>query len=294
MRHILQLKPDLIKLDREIIAGIDTDPAQRALGAAMVGFSSEIGAALVAEAGAQPDGAVHAAPVGAAVVNAEERSGPAELVHARPAAPGPTRDLDRPGSAPRRAPFLDLPEKYRLAFEEQLQRPGAITGAIAPYRALLLWPSPLTTRAQVHVAAPTTYLWSRRDPYLGRQAAHRTAHYCHRPVSLHRGRRRSLAPRETTRPSRRRDPPTRHWLSLHPQHSHQGALTGRLRAQPTRQSDHGTEWVGQFERAFELRIERDFRGLSFEGWRAPPDVRGCTRMRRSCEGPTTATTLWSP
>lgn len=49
MRHILQLKPDLIKLDREIIAGIDTDPAQRALGAAMVGFSSEIGAALVAE-----------------------------------------------------------------------------------------------------------------------------------------------------------------------------------------------------------------------------------------------------
>ncbi|GAB2722444.1 hypothetical protein GCM10027038_21230 [Arthrobacter bambusae] len=49
MRHILQLKPDLIKLDREIIAGIDTDPGQRALGAAMVGFSSEIGAALVAE-----------------------------------------------------------------------------------------------------------------------------------------------------------------------------------------------------------------------------------------------------
>lgn len=49
MRHILQLKPDLIKLDRGIIAGIDTDPAQRALGAAMVGFSSEIGAALVAE-----------------------------------------------------------------------------------------------------------------------------------------------------------------------------------------------------------------------------------------------------
>ncbi|MFH5879159.1 EAL domain-containing protein [Arthrobacter sp. NA-172] len=49
MRHILQLKPELIKLDREIIAGIDTDPAQRALGAAMVGFSSEIGAALVAE-----------------------------------------------------------------------------------------------------------------------------------------------------------------------------------------------------------------------------------------------------
>ncbi|MHC6219776.1 sensor domain-containing phosphodiesterase [Arthrobacter sp. MMS24-S77] len=49
MRHVLLLKPDVIKLDREIIAGIDTDPGQRALGAAMVGFAKEIGAALVAE-----------------------------------------------------------------------------------------------------------------------------------------------------------------------------------------------------------------------------------------------------
>ncbi|MEZ2389330.1 EAL domain-containing protein [bacterium RCC_150] len=49
MRHILLLKPDRIKLDRGIIAGIDTDPAQAALGAAMVGFAKEIGADLVAE-----------------------------------------------------------------------------------------------------------------------------------------------------------------------------------------------------------------------------------------------------
>lgn len=49
MRHILWLKPDFIKLDRDIIAGIDTDPGQRALGAAMVGFATEINAALVAE-----------------------------------------------------------------------------------------------------------------------------------------------------------------------------------------------------------------------------------------------------
>lgn len=76
---------------------------------------------------------------------------------------------------------LDLPEKYRLAFEEQLRRPGAIAGAIAPYRALLLWPSPLTTRSRVHVEVPTTYMWSRRDPYLGPQAAQRTGHYCTGP-----------------------------------------------------------------------------------------------------------------
>jgi EAL domain-containing protein (putative c-di-GMP-specific phosphodiesterase class I) len=49
MRHVLQLRPDLIKLDRNIIAGIDTDPGQRALGAAMVGFATEIDAGLVAE-----------------------------------------------------------------------------------------------------------------------------------------------------------------------------------------------------------------------------------------------------
>ena len=49
MRHIVQLRPDMIKLDREIIAGINTDTAQRALGAAMVGFAAQIGASLVAE-----------------------------------------------------------------------------------------------------------------------------------------------------------------------------------------------------------------------------------------------------
>ncbi|MGB7964360.1 MAG: alpha/beta hydrolase [Propionicimonas sp.] len=76
---------------------------------------------------------------------------------------------------------LDLPERYRLAFEEQLRRPGAITGAIAPYRAMLLWPSPLRTRSRVDVEVPTTYVWSRRDPYLGPQAARRTAHYCTGP-----------------------------------------------------------------------------------------------------------------
>jgi PAS domain S-box-containing protein len=49
MRHILQLKPELIKLDRTIIAGIDTDPSHRCLGMAMVSFAAGIGAILVAE-----------------------------------------------------------------------------------------------------------------------------------------------------------------------------------------------------------------------------------------------------
>ncbi|MCT9625986.1 EAL domain-containing protein [Pseudarthrobacter equi] len=49
MRHILELSPDLIKLDRDVIAGIDSDPARQALGTAMVGFAAGLGATLVAE-----------------------------------------------------------------------------------------------------------------------------------------------------------------------------------------------------------------------------------------------------
>ena len=49
MRHILQLRPDIIKLDRSLIAGIDSDEGQRALGSAMVGFAKQIGARIVAE-----------------------------------------------------------------------------------------------------------------------------------------------------------------------------------------------------------------------------------------------------
>ena len=49
MRHIVELKPDLIKLDRAVIAGVNADAGLRALGAAMVGFAREIGASLIAE-----------------------------------------------------------------------------------------------------------------------------------------------------------------------------------------------------------------------------------------------------
>ncbi|MET1065940.1 MAG: EAL domain-containing protein [Arthrobacter sp.] len=49
MRHILQLKPDLIKLDRSIIAGIHEDRCKSALGAALVSFAEATSAKLVAE-----------------------------------------------------------------------------------------------------------------------------------------------------------------------------------------------------------------------------------------------------
>jgi EAL domain-containing protein (putative c-di-GMP-specific phosphodiesterase class I) len=49
IRHIRQLKPDIIKLDRNIIAGIDTDTLRHAFGEAMAGFAEQLGAALIAE-----------------------------------------------------------------------------------------------------------------------------------------------------------------------------------------------------------------------------------------------------
>lgn len=47
--QILQLKPDIIKLDRALVTGLDTDPAKRSMAAAMVHYAGESGAVLLAE-----------------------------------------------------------------------------------------------------------------------------------------------------------------------------------------------------------------------------------------------------
>jgi EAL domain-containing protein (putative c-di-GMP-specific phosphodiesterase class I) len=49
MLHILRLAPDIIKLDKELIAGIDSNHLQKALGRAMVNFARDIGATITAE-----------------------------------------------------------------------------------------------------------------------------------------------------------------------------------------------------------------------------------------------------
>ena len=49
LQHILRLHPSIIKLDIELIRGIETDPARRALTAALVTFGDEIGATITAE-----------------------------------------------------------------------------------------------------------------------------------------------------------------------------------------------------------------------------------------------------
>ncbi|KUL30771.1 sensor domain-containing phosphodiesterase [Actinoplanes awajinensis] len=49
MQHILRLRPDIVKLDRSIIADSDQDPARRALIGAMCNFGASLGVTVVAE-----------------------------------------------------------------------------------------------------------------------------------------------------------------------------------------------------------------------------------------------------
>ncbi|HWA70775.1 MAG TPA: EAL domain-containing protein [Polyangiaceae bacterium] len=49
MRHILNLKPDIIKLDMSITRDIDTDSNRRALAKGLIAFAHEIGSTIVAE-----------------------------------------------------------------------------------------------------------------------------------------------------------------------------------------------------------------------------------------------------
>ena len=49
LRHVLQLAPDYVKLDRSLISGIDHDANRRALTAALVAYGRDVGTAIIAE-----------------------------------------------------------------------------------------------------------------------------------------------------------------------------------------------------------------------------------------------------
>ncbi len=49
MRHILNLKPDVIKLDMSLTRDIDTDSSRRALAKGLIAFAHEIGSTIIAE-----------------------------------------------------------------------------------------------------------------------------------------------------------------------------------------------------------------------------------------------------
>ncbi len=54
LRQILELQPDIVKLDRELIAGVDTDPVKVSLVQALVAFAKDTGILLVAEGISSP------------------------------------------------------------------------------------------------------------------------------------------------------------------------------------------------------------------------------------------------
>jgi EAL domain-containing protein (putative c-di-GMP-specific phosphodiesterase class I) len=49
LQHIVQLAPEIIKLDMSLTRGVDTDPARRALCSAMIHYARETGSSVVAE-----------------------------------------------------------------------------------------------------------------------------------------------------------------------------------------------------------------------------------------------------
>ena len=49
LRHVIELRPDYVKLDRGLVSGVDGDLARRAIVAGMVHFARNAGCALIAE-----------------------------------------------------------------------------------------------------------------------------------------------------------------------------------------------------------------------------------------------------
>jgi EAL domain-containing protein (putative c-di-GMP-specific phosphodiesterase class I) len=48
-RHVLELRPEIVKLDQAVITRVDTDPAAKALISALAGFTRDVGATMIAE-----------------------------------------------------------------------------------------------------------------------------------------------------------------------------------------------------------------------------------------------------
>lgn len=130
LRHVLQLCPDVIKLDRSLISGIDHDRNRRALTAALVSFASELGAEVVAEGVEEP---------GELAVLLDARVGLAQgWLLARPAPPwataaNPAHVLDGDGDADRFLASLsraaDPTSACAVAVEHLAHRPGVMPSA---------------------------------------------------------------------------------------------------------------------------------------------------------------------
>ena len=48
-RHVMRVKPEILKLDRTLVCGIDEDPVRQSLASAIVAFAGDVGATVVSE-----------------------------------------------------------------------------------------------------------------------------------------------------------------------------------------------------------------------------------------------------
>ena len=48
-RHVTRVNPEILKLDRSLVCGIDDDPVRQSLAAAIVAFAADVGAVVVSE-----------------------------------------------------------------------------------------------------------------------------------------------------------------------------------------------------------------------------------------------------
>lgn len=67
LRHLLHLRPELVKLDIELVQGVSRDATRQSLILALASFSSDIGAVVVAEGLERPEDLRTAALLGATV-----------------------------------------------------------------------------------------------------------------------------------------------------------------------------------------------------------------------------------
>jgi EAL domain-containing protein (putative c-di-GMP-specific phosphodiesterase class I) len=127
LQHLVRLRPELIKLDRDLIRGVDVDTTRLALVEALTAFAARIGSRLVAEGvetTAQLDvlrmvgvpyaqgflwGRPSLAPAGVALAGV--RSGARRATAARPSSGSPHPDA--PARRPRRRPRPAVPPPGR-------------------------------------------------------------------------------------------------------------------------------------------------------------------------------------
>src|SRR5436305_2496201 len=128
-RHILQLRPDIIKMDQSITRDIDTDPARRALATALVIFAGEVGASVVAE-GVETQAELNALAAAGIYRGQGFALAGAQSLPLAPLCFTPPTLADDQEVAPHDAPWIDLDATVAITAHGLLSAMGAIETAL--------------------------------------------------------------------------------------------------------------------------------------------------------------------